>query len=188
MSTTLIRPTVDANTILQFWFNELKQKDWFDADTKLDNLIRERFLDIYQKASAGELYTWRETDEGRLAEIIILDQFSRNIFRGHKKAYATDDMALVLAQEAIANEADKSLSPEHKAFMYMPFMHSESKAIHEIAVKLFSQPGLESNLDYEMKHKSIIDRFGKFPHRNKILDRESSMAEIEFLKEPGSSF
>lgn len=188
MDTTLVRPPVDANTIIEFWFKELGQKDWFSADTKLDNLIRERFLEIYQKAAAGELYTWRETAEGRLAEIIILDQFSRNIFRGHEKAYATDDMALVLAQEAIANEADNSLSPQYKAFLYMPYMHSESKAMHEIAEKLFSQPGLESNLDYELKHKKIIDRFGKFPHRNKILGRESSMAEIEFLKEPDSSF
>lgn len=188
MNTTIVRPPVDANTIIQFWFNELNEKDWFSADTKLDNLIRERFLEIYQKAAAGELYTWRESEEGRLAEIIILDQFSRNIFRGHGKAYATDDMALVLAQEAIANEADNKLPTKYKAFMYMPYMHSESKLIHEIAVKLFSQPGLESNLDYEMKHKSIIDRFGQFPHRNKVLNRESSMAEIEFLKEPGSSF
>lgn len=188
MSTTLVRPTVDANTILQFWFTELKPQDWFSADTKLDNLIRERFLEVYKQAAAGELYSWRETAEGRLAEIIILDQFSRNIFRGHEKAYATDDMALVLAQEAIANEADNNLSPEYKAFMYMPYMHSESKLIHEVAVKLFSQPGLESNLDYEMKHKAIIDRFGQFPHRNKILGRESSVAEVEFLKQPDSSF
>ena len=125
---------------------------------------------------------------GRLAEIIVLDQFSRNIYRGTPLSFAYDPLALALAQEAITAKANQSLNPDQKAFLYMPFMHSESPAIHEIALELFKEPGLESNLDFEIRHKTIIDRFGRFPHRNEILGRQSTGEEISFLKEAGSSF
>jgi uncharacterized protein (DUF924 family) len=180
---------MQPETILSFWFKELEQKQWFEKDLALDRHITERFCDIHAAASAGELYSWRKTAKGRLAEIIVLDQFSRNMFRDQPKAFAQDTIALVLAQEAIAAKCDETLSePAEKAFLYMPFMHSESEAIHEVAMTLFDQPGLENNFDFEKKHKRIIDRFGRYPHRNAILGRQSTPEEETFLKEPGSSF
>jgi len=138
--------------------------------------------------TAGELYGWRSTDLGRLAEIIVLDQFSRNIFRDQSLAFAWDAQALVLAQEAVTAGVLEQLEFSQQAFLIMPYMHSESKIIHEQAIKLFSRPGLEFNLDFEKRHKVIIDRFGRYPHRNEILGRQSSAEEEEFLKQPGSAF
>ncbi|MFC1750088.1 DUF924 family protein [Pseudomonadota bacterium] len=178
----------NAQAVISFWFHELETKQWWIKDKSLDELITQRFEDIHASATAGELYTWRDTPEGRLAEIIVLDQFSRNIFRNTSRAFSYDGMALVLAQEAIHAGCDKALSPTHKAFLYLPFMHSESSLIHQRATELFNQPGLEDNYDFELKHKMIIDRFGRYPHRNKIFGRESSPEELVFLEEPGSSF
>ncbi len=173
--------------VINFWFHEIEPKAWWQKDEEFDQLIKERFSDIHQAATQCELYSWRKTDLGRLAEVIVLDQFSRNMYRNIALAFAHDSLALCLAQEAINVQADQSLTSIQKSFLYMPFMHSESLAIHEVAVKLFSQPGLE-NLEYELRHKAIIERFGRYPHRNQILERESTPEEIEFLKEPGSSF
>ncbi|MCY9802768.1 DUF924 family protein [Vibrio scophthalmi] len=174
--------------VLDFWFNQLEAKDWFVANQEVDNAIRDQFGDLLKQASQAELFTWRVTPEGRLAEIIVLDQFSRNIYRNTPLAFSQDPLALGLAQEAIRLEADKSLTTIERSFLYMPFMHSESAAIHKQAVVLFSQPGMENNYDFELKHKLIIDRFGRYPHRNVILSRESTTEEIDFLSQPGSSF
>ena len=174
--------------VLDFWFNQLEAKDWFVANQEVDDAIRDQFDDLLKQASQAELFTWRATPEGRLAEIIVLDQFSRNIYRNTPQAFSQDPLALGLAQEAIRLEADKSLTTIERSFLYMPFMHSESAAIHEQAVVLFSQPGMENNYDFELKHKLIIDRFGRYPHRNAILSRESTTEEIDFLSQPGSSF
>jgi uncharacterized protein (DUF924 family) len=177
-----------ATDVLNFWFSELKPKQWFMANDELDGLVRSRFADLHGRAARCELYSWRETPEGRLAEIIILDQFSRNMFRSQPRAFAYDPLALALAQEAVRVEADKKLNASQKAFLYLPYMHSESKVVHELAVELFRAPGLESNYDYELRHKAIIDRYGRYPHRNQILGRASTPEEIEFLKQPGSGF
>lgn len=118
----------------------------------------------------------------------MLDQFSRNIYRHTPLAFAYDDLALALAREAVEKGMDKALIPAHKAFLYMPYMHSESIPVHKVALRLFGQPGLEANLEYEKKHKTIIDRFGRYPHRNHVLGRLSTPEELEFLKQPGSSF
>ncbi len=174
--------------ILNFWFNELTPEQWWVKDAKLDEDIKQRFADIHTKAARCELFDWRIAAKGRLAEIIILDQFSRNIFRDTPQAFAQDSLALALAQEALAVNADKALSPAECVFLYMPFMHSESAEIHQIAVTLYSAPGLENNWDFELKHQAIITRFGRYPHRNAILGRESTPEEIEFLQQPGSSF
>jgi len=179
---------MDHQSVLHFWFEEIESKKWWVKDPAFDQLIRERFADVHGQAARGELFGWRKTAEGRLAEIIVLDQFSRNMFRDSPAAFAQDNLALVLAQEAIFAGFDKSLSEKQCSFLYMPFMHSESLAIHELAVELFSKPGLEGNLDFEMKHKVIIEKFGRYPHRNKILGRESTAEEFEFLKQPGSGF
>lgn len=174
--------------ILKFWFDELAPKDWYSKNDALDNAIRSRFANIHQQAIRGELWRWREVAEGALAEIIILDQFSRNMFRDDPRAFASDGIALVLAQDAVFRDLHQQLNTTQKAFLLMPYMHSESLPIHEQAVALFSQPGLESNLDFEYKHKAIIERFGRYPHRNSILGRESTPEELAFLQEKDSSF
>ena len=179
---------MNYNEIIKFWFEELSPKQHFAKDDKLDKEIKDRFLEIHKLATKGELFQWRDNSLGRLAEIIILDQFSRNIFRDSKKSFENDSLALILAQEAIRVGADKELTTNKRSFLYMPFMHSESKVIHEEAVVLFSQKGLEYNLEFEIKHKAIIDRFGRYPHRNELLNRKPTKEEIEFLKTPGSSF
>lgn len=174
--------------VLNFWFNELEPAMWWKKDAALDALIVERFGDVHAQATRGELFHWRSSAQGRLAEIIVLDQFSRNIFRDRPEAFAWDGMALVLAQEAVCTGEDQSLSVDRRAFMYMPFMHSESLVIHEQAMRLFSAEGLESSLHFEKRHKEILERFGRYPHRNAALGRASSDAEIAFLRTPGSSF
>ena len=177
-----------CESVLSFWFDEIESSQWFVKDSDFDELIKARFASIHRQAKAGELYKWRASPEGRLAEIIVLDQFSRNMFRDQAEAFASDSLALVLAQEAVSCRADLALSAVQRSFLYMPFMHSESRAIHEVALSLFSQKGLEGNLNFEKRHKEIIDRFGRYPHRNEILGRVSSEEELAFLKQPGSSF
>jgi uncharacterized protein (DUF924 family) len=179
---------VDAEAVLQFWFVELEPRDWWRKDPELDQRIASRFGTLLEAAASGALAEWRTTARGRLAEIIVLDQFTRNIHRGSAEAFANDALALRLAEEAVAAGADLELPVEERRFVYMPYMHSESAAVHETAMRLFATPGLEKNLDFERRHKAVIDRFGRFPHRNALLGRESTAEEIEFLKQPGSSF
>lgn len=179
---------VDAEAVLHFWFVELEPRDWWRKDPELDQRIASRFGALLETAASGALAAWRGTARGRLAEIIVLDQFSRNIHRGSAEAFANDALALRLAEEAVAAGADLELPVEERRFVYMPYMHSESAAVHEVAMRLFATPGLEKNLDFERRHKAVIDRFGRFPHRNALLGRESTAEEIEFLKQPGSSF
>ncbi|MBD1555510.1 DUF924 domain-containing protein [Vibrio sp. S9_S30] len=174
--------------VLDFWFKELSPKDWFAGEEELDARISERFGTVHAMAVQCELSEWRTCAQGRLAEVIVLDQFSRNIHRGTPDAFASDPLALALAQEAIFQELDKSLSQAERTFLYMPFMHSESLKIHEQAVELFKANGVESTLDYEYKHKVIIEQFGRYPHRNDILNRVSTEEEVVFLSQPGSSF
>lgn len=177
-----------ADDIIQFWFHELEPKDWWRKSDKFDRSIQNRFGQYHQASVLGELFEWRETAKGLLAEVIILDQFSRNIFRDSAKAFAQDAQALTLAQFAVAQGLDKELSLIERQFLYMPYMHSESKPIHELAVDLFKSLGPEHGYDFELKHKAIIDRFGRYPHRNSILGRPSTAEEEAFLKQPGSSF
>ncbi len=177
-----------VNDVLHFWFDEIEASQWWTKDEAFDQLISSRFGTIHSQANACELYEWRVTAKGRLAEIIVLDQFSRNIFRDKPEAFASDSLALALAQEAIASKVDAELSPVERSFLYMPFMHSESLVIHEQAVRLFENNGIASNYDFEIKHKAIIEKFGRYPHRNRILGRQSTPEEIEFLSQPGSSF
>ena len=176
------------STVIDFWFKELTPKQWWAKDEAFDKMIEERFSETLDAVIAGETYGWREDPKGWLAEILVLDQFSRNIYRDTPRAFAQDPQALSLAQEAISSGATEVLSAQEKVFVYMPFMHSESALMHEIAVGLFTDVGIESNIDYEHKHKAIIDRFGRYPHRNAILGRESTPEEDEFLQLPGSGF
>ena len=166
--------------VIRFWFEELKPEDWFKKSEALDQEMRERFEELYWKASRGELFRWRATAEGRLAEILLLDQIPRNIFRGTAQAFATDSLALVLAQEGLTQAQE--LPVVQRGFFYMPFMHSESLTIHEEALRLFDQPGLEKRLKYEKMHMDILQQFGRYPHRNAILGRPSTKEEEEYLK------
>ena len=179
---------MQLQTVLQFWFTELTPQQHFAKDAALDESIRTRFGPTLEAAARCELFTWRATPEGRLAEILVLDQFSRNGYRDTARAFAQDALALALAQELVASGQDRSLPTAQRVFAYMPYMHSESALIHEQALELFAQPGMENNLDFERRHKAIIDRFGRYPHRNAVLGRTSTPEELAFLSEPGSSF
>ena len=174
--------------ILKFWFEETDPAKWWAKDDAFDQLITGRFSDVHARATRCELFEWRADARGRLAEIIVLDQFSRNMFRGSPLAFASDALALALAQEAISAKAEEALSPTERSFLYLPFMHSESRRIHAVALELYRKNGIQSNLDFEIRHKQIIERFGRYPHRNGILGRQSTDEEIEFLKQPGSGF
>lgn len=178
----------DAEAVLQFWFHELAPAQWWKVDPALDALIRDRFGALHQRAAQAELWAWRTQPRGRLAEVIVLDQFSRNMHRGTPLAFAQDPLALGLAQEAVAAQADQPLAPSERAFLYMPYMHSESRAIHQVAVPLFQAGTTSNNHEFELRHQAIIERFGRYPHRNAILGRESTPEELAFLAQPGSSF
>jgi len=179
---------MQAHDVLAFWFDALTPQQHFAKDAALDATIRDRFGATLEAAARAELFGWRESAAGRLAEILVLDQFSRNVYRDTPRAFAQDGMALVLAQTLVASGADRSLPVVQRAFAYLPYMHSESARVHQEAVALFSQLGLEDNLRFELRHQAIITRFGRYPHRNAILGRTSSPEELAFLSEPGSSF
>ena len=176
------------HTILSFWFQDIQPAQWWKVDPAFDELIRSRFGALHEQARRCELFGWRATPEGRLAEVIVLDQFARNIHRGTPLAFAADPLALALAQEAVAAGADLQLQFEQRPFLYMPYMHSESAAIHAVGEPLMKDRAPQGTYDFELKHKAIVDRFGRYPHRNAILGRASTAEELEFLKQPGSSF
>ncbi len=180
---------MQAQKVLEFWFDFLQPEQWWRVDNDLDAAIRSRFADVYARAVRGELFAWRSSVPGRLAEVIVLDQFSRNLHRGTAQAFAQDGMALVLAQEAVAGHADRAIEDmQRRAFFYMPYMHSESLLMHDVALQLFAQSGLESQLDFEYRHRHIIERFDRYPHRNAILGRDSTPEEQVFLSQPDSLF
>jgi uncharacterized protein (DUF924 family) len=179
---------VTPDQVLRFWFEETPPKSWWTVDAAFDRTLAARFGELLRQAAAGELYAWREDARGRLAEVIVLDQFSRNILRDTVLAFAQDAMALVLAQEAVTAGALMQLPPIQRAFLLLPFMHSESRLIHEQAEALYREYAPPENFEFELRHKAIIDRFGRYPHRNAILGRTSTPEEIEFLRTPGSSF
>ncbi len=178
----------DYQAVLSFWFEELEPRAWWNSNPALDAHIQTRFGDTLKQAAASALDAWRVTAKGRLAEILVLDQFSRHVYRGQAAAFAQDALALALSQVAIAAGALHELAEYERVFLLMPWMHSESRAIHERAVALFAAHTPANNFDYEMRHKAIIDRFGRYPHRNAALARASSSEELAFLQEPGSRF
>lgn len=175
---------MQPEAILDFWFTEAAPRQWFTKDAAFDEKIRARFSIVYEAAARGELASWRSTPRGRLAEILVLDQFPRSIYRGTAEAFATDAMALERAWEAIAAGDDTKLTRLERQFLYLPFMHSESRAVHKEAFWLFASllPWIWKPFFFELAHKKVIDRFGRFPHRNQILGRVSTKAEETFLQ------
>lgn len=174
--------------VIDFWFEESDPRDWFRKDPAFDAAVRVRFGQTWQQAVNGELHGWRTEPLGRLAEVIVLDQFSRQLHRDSALAFAADGQALVLAQEALRLGVETELTQIQRNFLYMPFMHSESAVIHDWALALFKGNGVESSWEAEIRHKAIIDRFGRYPHRNAVLGRVSTAEELAFLSQPGSSF
>jgi len=179
---------MDWQPVISFWFEQTEPQDHWRKSEAFDRHIVQRFGATHGAAAQCDLWHWRATPLGRLAEILVLDQFSRHIYRDRPESFASDPLALALAQEAVAAGVADELEPARRAFLYMPFMHSESYRMHEHALRLFAEPGLENNLRFEQRHKAIIDQFGRYPHRNGILGRTSTPAELRFLQQPGSSF
>lgn len=174
--------------ITDFWFSDQTKPLWFKKSSDFDREVKRRFLDVYYQAAAGELNHWRDLATNALALIIVLDQFPRNMFRNHPRAFATDEQAVALTKYALERNYQQNLSVEEQAFLFMPLMHSEDKQDQRQCVELFRELGKEDNLKFAIKHQKIIDRFGRFPHRNQILGRESTLEEQEFITQPGSSF
>ncbi|KNZ42733.1 DUF924 family protein [Acetobacterium bakii] len=180
--------TIPCQKVLDFWFNPDNEPFWFQKNEQFDQQIKEYFYDVWLAGRQGLLANWRDTIQGRLAEIIVLDQFSRNLNRDNAASFAQDGIALVLAQEAVKDPKFSTLPESRKKFILMPFMHSESSSIHEQGLPLFEALGDALTLEFELKHKAIIDKFGRYPHRNETLNRQSTSEELEFLKQPDSSF
>lgn len=174
--------------ILAFWFAPDARERWFAPDPAFDAEIGERFADLIEPAAAGRLDDWRSRSEGALALCLLLDQFPRNIWRGTPRAFAYDPAARRVAADAVAAGLDRGLRPEERHFIYLPFEHSEDLADQERAVALIAALGDPGWYDYAVRHREIIARFGRFPHRNAILGRASTPEELAFLNEPNSSF
>jgi uncharacterized protein (DUF924 family) len=186
-----------AEEILEFWFGREGEpgygefrEAWFRKDPEFDRLIRDRFEPLYEAAAAGDLDGWRENARSCLALVILLDQFPRNMFRGDPQSYATDRKAQEMAQYAVDHALDRELPEFQRMFLYMPFMHSEDLEHQRRSVELFRGLG-DGETDssyYAVRHMEIIERFGRFPHRNEVLGRQTTPEEAEFLTQPGSSF
>jgi Uncharacterized protein conserved in bacteria len=175
-------------TVLRFWFEELTRQQWFQVSPDLDAAIGERFGQTHLALARGAVIDWRSSPDHRLAAVIVLDQFSRNIYRATPLAFAADWMALREARLAIEAGADQAVASERRAFFYLPFEHSEALADQERSVELFRALGDREYLDYAERHLAVIREFGRFPHRNGLLGRESTGAELDYLSKPGAGF
>lgn len=178
--------SANAKDVLSFWFEETKPRQWYRRDSAFDATCARRFGALLEAAKTGALDVWRASPQMALARIIILDQFSRNIYRDDPRAFAQDPLALAAAQDAVTRRFDMIFPARKQAFFLMPFMHADSLAMQEVSVRHFkTRHRGNENLPYAVEHWKIIQRFGRFPHRNAILGRVSSPAEIQFLKNGG---
>lgn len=187
--------TAAAHEVLDFWFGApgslhygQSRAAWFRKSADFDALIRERFLPLHQQAAGGQLAHWHESPLTLLALIVVLDQFPRNLFRDSPKAFATDAMALDAARRMTALQWDERLNAVERQFVYLPFEHVEDIAAQHESMRLFASLNSDDLLEWARKHYVIIERFGRFPHRNAVLGRASTAAEMEFLRQPGSGF
>lgn len=176
------------NKILEFWFADENRKKWFWKSEEFDQTILQRFQEGYEQAMTGAYDVWQEQPTSCVALVILLDQFSRNMFRGTKRMYAADSKALSLTHYGIQQEYLNTLKQPLKKFLLMPLMHSESMKEQQLGIELFSQHCDERTLDAAQRHLAIVAQFGRFPHRNEVLQRQSTQEELEFLKTPGSRF
>jgi uncharacterized protein (DUF924 family)/quercetin dioxygenase-like cupin family protein len=178
----------EIDRVLSFWFDDLRPEHWFTVDETVDKEVDARFGSLYRRLAAGVPPEWEQTPESCLAAVIVLDQFPRNMFRGDARAFATDAAALEVADRAIGRGFDRALAPVRRTFLYMPFQHSERPEDQARSVDLFAALGDPQTLDFAKRHKEIVDRFGRFPHRNAVLGRASTEEELAFLEQPDSSF
>lgn len=178
--------TITANKILEFWFSEAAQKFWFKSTTAFDNEIQLKFESVWQQASTHKLDHWKHTAEGALALIIILDQFPLNMFRGTANSFATEKKAIELTHYSISNKYDLQFTDKKLAFLYLPLMHSENINDQKLCVSLLEKTDLDDNLRFAKHHLKIIQKFGRFPHRNYILNRISTSEEINYLSSPNA--
>lgn len=169
--------------VLDFWFSELKPEDWYATKQEVDDAIRARFAGLHAALSNDVPVAVRSDARTALAAVIALDQFPRNMFRGSGKAFATDGLAAQLSRNAVDASLDAAMTQPQKQFLYMPLMHSENLADQERCVELFAAAGLENGLKHAREHRDIIARFGRFPHRNKAIGRDSTAEELVYLKD-----
>ena len=167
--------------IIDFWFSDETRKLWFKSTPEFDREMTARYQDTWERACRGELDHWMQTAQGCLALVIVLDQFPLNMFRGTAQSYASEARSREVAATAIERGFDSTLPAEQRAFLYMPYMHSEALEDQVLALQLFDQPGFESNFRFARHHHAIIEKYGRFPHRNAVLGRDSTEAEIEYL-------
>ena len=172
---------MDSKEILDFWYTPPMSEHWFNSTPQIDQTIRERFESIWQQAKAGALDHWQATPEGCLALCIVLDQFPLNMYRGKAISFSTEQQAVAVCKHAVAQGFDQQLPKERVMFLYMPLMHSEHLADQDESVRLFTAVGLVDNAKFAEHHRGIVQRFGRFPHRNAALGRESTPAELEYL-------
>jgi len=190
----------EADAVVDFWFGApgnpefgTARKSWFVKDAAFDATIRERFGALVERALRGELATWGDKPRSALAQVLLLDQFTRNAFRGTARAFAGDARALAAASRMVGERQDESLPAFMRGFVYLPFEHAEGLAMQDEAIRLFTKlvneaPEHADMLDYAHRHRAVIERFGRFPHRNEALGRQSTAEELAFVKQPGSGF
>jgi uncharacterized protein (DUF924 family) len=183
-----MRPAVAPEDVLAFWFSDETIAKWFNGGAAFDALCRERFSHAIEAAKAGELDHWTATPEGALALVILLDQMTRNVYRGTPAAFSGDAAALAVAKAAIAQGFDAATPPGRRNFFYLPFQHSEILTYQDRGMELYATNDVEDGLMWMTRHRDVIARFGRFPHRNAILGRASTAEEEDFLQQPGSKF
>ena len=173
-------------SIIEFWYSEKVKSKWFNSSIEFDKEIKNNYEDIWVSALRGEFSSWRDNAEGCLALAIILDQFPLNMFRGDMQSFSSEAVAVKVVKHAVENGLDKNIARDKVSFLYMPLMHSENMDDQNLAVKLFEEAELIENAKFAKHHRDIVKKYGRFPHRNKILDRESSKEEVEYLNSEGA--
>jgi uncharacterized protein (DUF924 family) len=172
---------MDIDNILDYWFSEHMSRHWFNSTAEIDADIKTRFESVWELARQGKLDSWASSANGSLALIIILDQLPLNMFRGQAESFSTEAKAIAIARQAIQSGFDRQIDGDRLVFMYMPFMHSEDLQDQDYAVQLYEAAGLQENVKFAMHHRDIVQRFGRFPHRNAALGRVSSEAETAYM-------
>lgn len=183
---SLATSSVTPLSIIEFWYSEKVKSKWFNSSIEFDKELKNNYEDVWMKALRGELSSWRDSSEGCLALAIILDQFPLNMFRGEVKSFSSEAVAVKVAKHAVENGLDKDIDTDKVSFLYMPLMHSENIDDQNLAINLFEQAGLVDNVKFAKHHRDIVEKYGRFPHRNEILNRESSHDELDYLKSDGA--
>lgn len=181
MNTSLPDSPVTLASILEYWYSDRIKKHWFNSNEELDNEIKDKYEEVWKAAIRGEFNEWKESAEGCLALAIVFDQLPLNMFRGEVESFSTEAMAVKISKLAIEKGFDKNIDKDKLAFLYMPLMHSENIHDQDLSVSLFEKAGLDENAKFARHHREIVQKFGRFPHRNEILQRESSQSEIDYL-------